>query len=592
MGNIKNYNFNKLKLNLSHSDYWDFFLGNDEYTPSSIDVMTGSCFVVWYDFNNVSIYPNSATTATTIHSLVTWDDAVNTGYTLNTFGLTGIDNGYIPYIKDNLDPTNQNLVDLLTGSTLLIPSGDTRLTLNLVSGSTESFVYPTQRIIDATHGDYMQFCGGFYQGFYKLDGYSYEVLPNRVEHGWAAEFWLNPQDICSATTATTLNDTYPDNKGMFFYLGSRAENKFWNKFEGNDTGCTSGCTTSSACTGTVSTFCTVIKENEVSIIGDNGFAIPLDPPAAEFELITNTFLIYGRAYDASQPILTGNTGEFILTGTPNTIDDSCCHVGSLTGLGTKTVYNYDGNGIIIKNVDKVEPTTNPFLIYGRGAGIISGCTCGCCGPQDGLGNQTICSYTGNTVTQDEIDYNFDVIDNALGFRIKDDGSIGYRLLMMTGSCNADDTVYTSGVTIQEEYSSSGMVPSNIWSYVVIRFVTDFKEGCDLQNSKPRLGKLMFYVNGYLKFVVEEFPEFIGRRLNEYKDKQMGVPFNISLGGGSQGLLESQTFDGLDMADRGLPIEDNFAGSFIGGISQFKFNICDLPYAKIKNNYLLDKNRYL
>jgi hypothetical protein len=63
-----------------------------------------------------------------------------------------------------------------------------------------------------------------------------------------------------------------------------------------------------------------------------------------------------------------------------------------------------------------------------------------------------------------------------------------------------------------------------------------------------------------------------------------VPFNFSLGGGSLGLLESQTFDGLDMADRGLPIEKNFGGTFVGGISQFKFNICDLLFCDIEYNY--------
>jgi len=71
-----------------------------------------------------------------------------------------------------------------------------------------------------------------------------------------------------------------------------------------------------------------------------------------------------------------------------------------------------------------------------------------------------------------------------------------------------------------------------------------------------------------------------------------VPFNISLGGGSQGLLESQTFGGMDMSDRGLPIEKNFAGTFLGGISQFKFNICDLSFCQIQNNYAAQAGRYM
>ena len=91
MGNIKNFNFNKLDVKLSNSDYWDFFLASDE-TPliPCHGLTSGDCFVVWYDFNNPNIYPDSATTASTIYSLVSWDGAINTGYTFSTIGLTGI----------------------------------------------------------------------------------------------------------------------------------------------------------------------------------------------------------------------------------------------------------------------------------------------------------------------------------------------------------------------------------------------------------------------------------------------------------------------------------------------------------------------
>jgi hypothetical protein len=136
-----------------------------------------------------------------------------------------------------------------------------------------------------------------------------------------------------------------------------------------------------------------------------------------------------------------------------------------------------------------------------------------------------------------------------------------------------------------------MITEDEWSYVVIRYTTNYEDDCSLKVAKQRKGKLMFYVNARLKYVINDFPEFIAKRLNEYKSKQVGVPFNFSLGGGTQGLIDSQTFDGLDMADRGLPIEENFAGSFIGGISQFKFNICDLNYAQIQYNYITDAYRY-
>ena len=169
------------------------------------------------------------------------------------------------------------------------------------------------------------------------------------------------------------------------------------------------------------------------------------------------------------------------------------------------------------------------------------------------------------------------------------------MLTVTGSCYTASTgerLYSSGITIQEGYSEPNMVSDSDWNYIAINYVTDYLDGCELENAKQRTGKLLFYVNSKLKYVVNDFPEHMAKRLDEYKGKQIGVPFNFSLGGGSQGLIESQTFDGLDMEDRGLPIEENFGGSFIGGISQFKFNICPLTFENIRNNYLNDKTRYL
>jgi len=223
------------------------------------------------------------------------------------------------------------------------------------------------------------------------------------------------------------------------------------------------------------------------------------------------------------------------------------------------------------------------------------CSCFSCGGNgDGYGRDTVCTFSGFTSETTELDYNLDIIDNAIGFRIKDDGSIGYRLLTVTGQCVTASTgvvSYVSGVTIEEGYSESGVINADQWNYVVIKFVTDYKSDCELKIAKPRKGRLSFYIDGKLKYFIDEFDEFIARRLMEYKDKQLAVPFNFSLGGGSQGLLESQTFDGLDPNDRNLPIQENFAGTFIGGISQFKFNLCELTYDDIQTNYKTQSARY-
>ena len=598
MGNIKNFNFNKLDVKLSNSDYWDFFLATDEYNNCGAGSSSG-CTAVWYDFNDLDTYANSALTATSIYSLTTWSEAVNTGYTFNTIGLTGIDNGLITFNKTTGDTSNQALLSAITASTLVIQSGDTRMKMTRVTGTTGDYVYPYVITAD-TSGYYSSLCGGFYQGFYKLDGYSYEVLPTRVNESWSAEFWLKPEDLCDYVTGTTLNDLYPNNKGFFFYMGTRAENKYWNIWNGADTGCTSGCTVPTGCTDTLSEWCTIPKESDMYIIGDYGVAVPLDPPRVEIDLITNPFLIYGRALDDRYQLSTASTGTFINevnleTDYTGGTCSKCSVCGNVhDGLGSQTVCSYDGNGIVVVNTAKhITNTTNPFLIYGRANSVR--CSCFSCGGNgDGYGRDTVCTFSGFTSETTELDYNLDIIDNAIGFRIKDDGSIGYRLLTVTGQCVTASTgvvSYVSGVTIEEGYSESGVINSDQWNYVVIKFVTDYKSDCELKIAKPRKGRLSFYIDGKLKYFIDEFDEFIARRLMEYKDKQLAVPFNFSLGGGSQGLLESQTFDGLDPNDRNLPIQENFAGTFIGGISQFKFNLCELTYDDIQTNYKTQSARY-
>ena len=565
MGNIKNYNFNKLDIKLSNSDYWDFYLANDD---SSI-FLSEPCLVALFDFNDPNTYLSGLTS--TVLSSVWWTGATNTGYTFSTIGLTGIDNGLVTFEKDPLDTSNLALLSALTGNTLVIPAGDSRLYLNRVTGTTDQFIYPIDRLSDGS-GDYVQMCGGFYQGYYKIDGSTYEVLPNRVHKAWVAEFWLNKdEDACSGYTDTILNDIYPDNKGFFFYLGTRAENKFWNRFEGADTGCTSACTVDVGCTDPLSYWCTVPKETDI-YIGSGGTAIPLYPSQTITTEITNPFLIYGRA------------------GSGSTRCNSCG--GHVSGLGNENVCSYDGKPISITTPKTVITNTqNPFLIYGRATSGATRCN-SCGGHVSGLGNQTVCSFSGfeKSIEFDNIDYKVDLIDNAIGFRIKDDGSIGYRALTVTGYCSG--MTYISGFTVEEAYSEPGLIPDKTWTSVIIRYTMgDYYDDCKLKNGKRRKGKLMFYINGKLKYTINNFNEFIAKRLDEHMEKQVGVPFNISLGGGSQGLIETQTFDGRDVNDLGLPIEQNFAGTFIGGISKFKFNICDLYFTDIQNIYNSEALQY-
>ena len=322
MGHIRRYNFNKYNLRLSNADYWDFYLSSDDIYGYPINTCLPS---VTFDFNNKNTYLNEDFIPNTIKSLTSWEGAINSGVTLNTVGLTGIDNGFITFVKDPNDFSNQALLSAMTDSSLVISSGDTRLHLTRVTGQTSDIIYPIDIISGATSGStrYAQFCGGFFQGYYKLDGYDYEVLPTRVNDSWSSEFWLIKQDVCDEYSGTTLNDLYPNNKGIFFYLGTRAENKFWNIWEGTDTGCTSGCTIALGCADEC-----LIPEGLTGTSYSNLFGFTANTNNEIISLISNNTQ-FQNAYNTS---IFDNVLSGITSLSAGTSLEFC-----------NTIYNIDGN---------------------------------------------------------------------------------------------------------------------------------------------------------------------------------------------------------------------------------------------------------
>tara|TARA_R110000824_G_scaffold106610_17_gene252143 strand:+ start:22376 stop:24094 length:1719 start_codon:yes stop_codon:yes gene_type:complete len=571
MTNIRNFNFTGLDYRVSNSEYYDFYLNTDGYNSDGSfigdfdtqdydnqDWLTSPIDAEQYlvsSFNFNYYYENSIPQITNVEP---WVGAVVSSLTATTYGLTGLDNGKIYYDSESDGFGHLDLLDKLTGSTLTISANNKFLTLDKVSGYTGSYAYPIEQIITtASTGNYAKFCGGFYQGFYKLDGFDYEVLPNRYQKGWSIETWLNKSDTaCSGTTGTTLNDTYPDNKGFFYYIGTRAENKFWNIFTGNTTSCTSGSTD----------FCMDVKEIDVDIsnitVDGSGTTvnIPLSPPPVDVKLVNNQFLIFGRS-----------NGKL------------CANTSSPDGFGqVRADRSYTRQPFYSDIVrQEVTNTLNPFLIYGRSNGKL----CSNTESADGYGQvRAGRDFSGNTADVMELDKEADIIGNALGFRIKDDGSIGYRMLTLSADC--------SSVEVIEEYSLSGMVTDDQWEHIAVKWVNnDTYNGCDLINGKVRRGRFKFYLNSNLIFVSKELDEFIPKRLDDFQEKQLGVPYNISIGGGTQGLVESMTFDGQDPEDLGLIIEQNFAGSFIGSISLFNIYEQGLNWCEIKELYKSRVSKY-
>jgi hypothetical protein len=136
--------------------------------------------------------------------------------------------------------------------------------------------------------------------------------------------------------------------------------------------------------------------------------------------------------------------------------------------------------------------------------------------------------------------------------------------------------------------------------------------------KYRLGTLKFYVNGKLFMVAENFEEIIPRLLNVEKEKQIGVGYNISIGGGTQGLHDNLTFSGGCPAELSgmtyqqdpeslttydldhtiysglttqIKLEEYFGGNMIGDISAFRMYVEPLNASQIRHNFRIQKDKY-
>ena len=131
----------------------------------------------------------------------------------------------------------------------------------------------------------------------------------------------------------------------------------------------------------------------------------------------------------------------------------------------------------------------------------------------------------------------------------------------------------------------------------------------------RLGILKLYVNGYLFMIIKDFEEIIPRELSTEKEKQVGVPFNISFGGGTQGLHDHLIFSGcsnpfgpytqdpelfpdnilsattLSSLSTNILLEQNFGGTFMGGISQFRMYVEPLSAPQVQHNFRILKPKF-
>ena len=212
MSNIRNTNYKRLDAKLDYSSLNDFALVfNDDLSicnNTTYDNYNHICLVSWFDFDKSFVYQDNIKDtdhSNTIFSIRHWDkrQIPKDILTIPNYGLTGLDNGGVKfksiendycYINDEESP----LYNLLTNSELIIQGNKKHhFFMSKVSSFDDEFTLDVT--IDKSEkyknvGNYASFKGGFYQGFYMLDGYNYQTLPNRYENGFTINLWVYKSD--------------------------------------------------------------------------------------------------------------------------------------------------------------------------------------------------------------------------------------------------------------------------------------------------------------------------------------------------------------------------------------------------------------
>lgn len=538
--NIKNKFSRQLDCKLYNGKYYDYMLYKGETVRQSIDDINDMAIA---DFSSLNVIDGK------LYSDVVWSASTNNGVLLEDIGMTGVDNGFIKFDRSKI--SNKEFLELFFHSKYEIESGDTRLFLTPVTGNTQAFAYPMS-IAESGDTKYIAFRGGFYQGFFKLYGFDYQVLPSNINRDMVLHFDIRPTTVSGDCCDTLVNSLHPENSGIFFFMGLRAENKFWELYNGSDSG--------------------RVKDNIIT----DGY----------LNEDVNDYLMR----DVCDSFYENPFGNDYFSDDDYIADDSLGNIEDYT--------DSDGNKLIENGQYSIE-TDNKFIFFNQtetGFTVdtwIEGAIMKLYGRKP-LGNpnyfpimnQTETGYTVDNIDQyleeyerngggkKEYDVDKDVRNNVFALRVTENGAIGYKYGVL--NCDAEDKY-----EVIEEYSKDGMIKPDEWSSVNVRFaiLNPTLNKCD---NRTRKMKIMIYVNGYLVFISKELNALNFKELNDIYQKQEGVPYNISLGGGSIGLLETIMPRYYDISNYILPIERDFCGTFIGDIKSFKIYLGFIDYYSIRN----------
>lgn len=568
-------------------EMYDIYLTPDEkdydketvFSDKIIAEDDGNRMPLNFDFNHGSIvgcFNCNSFSAETILSKNYWNpnndnlSLCNIETEICDAGLTGIDNG---------------LTSGMTGNSIFIYSGlytnnsdkysrykyDRRMKMHPIATFTTSqnrilndnsynyFLY----LYDNENVKFSRLSGGFYQGFYKLFGYDYEVFPERVNLGWTAEFLIRSNH--TDNTRYGLNVRYPENEGIFFYIGTRAENKFYHYADGTPYSgynrVTSGLTCLDTCECALSTTgnnCYKVYQ----ISGESGSDVVIPEKNPLNDVLSNNFSVR----------FSGNTGNPRLCVKTLTLSGDCVVTGSCETTG---------------------------YTYQSGTSINEWCS------TKGIFDE----LKDTTYINQENWCQIDIVFSRYKYISDCDKQYSGGLGLIKDEVYWDSIFNNSRLLIEPNKISGETIP--------FRKIEVYNLNANWLSAKnERLGSLKIYINSKPFMIIENFEEIIPRPLNALKEVQVGVPFNISIGGGTQGLHDNLTFSGCPSDEpysyqqdpellptsvlsgttySGLTteilIEKNFAGSFKGDLSSFRMYVEPLDSGQIRHNFSINKDDY-
>jgi len=603
--NINQYNFRRWGLK-PVNEITDLCLASDEKDYDQ-EVIFSPLLIAEDDGNRMPFSFNFNNTGTTICAVSGCSFSSDTIVSENYWNPLDIDPNFCPVVTElcdiGLTGIDNGLVPNMSGETIEITTGlytsvqdrfsrykyDRRMKMHPITGFTtsenrlwndDSYTYDLSYVNAGGDIGYVaQLDGGFYQGFYKIAGYDYQVFPERVSLGWTAEFMLKYR--WTGDTSVGLNNRYPDNKGTFFYMGARAENKFYHYADGSpsqDTGytrVTSGltCMHTCGCSSSANTASTCLSVYQISGGTSTNCSCGCNCQCSVTAQYPESDPLYDEVSNALSLRLSGDTGNPRL----------CVKVFRITG-GCET-----------------SGTCLTGLTYTTGTSVTEWCST--------KGIFDFCSGTTypNVEHWVQIDAVFQRNEWLDTCDLYDKGGLGLIVSNVFTATSANNSISLIEPPLTHEQ------PYDPATTEVVKFNDMWTE-----EIYYRLGTLKFYVNGRLFMVAENFEEIIPRLLNTERENQIGVGYNISLGGGTQGLHDNLTFSGgcppqlsgityqqdpeclttydLDNTiysglTTQIRLESLFGGSMIGEISAFRMYTEPLNASQIKHNFKILENKY-